>query len=296
MDSLTRLALEHLETALVLRADTSPEDLVRLAVLRLTADDIAGSEELLESALGAYLPATPDGPLAGSPPAAAANLYLATGRPGRAFAILQPTWATRTFGVMDPDTPDDVLMAGPVEPQFGQILAYGSTGVTGEPLDSLFRAIEDVWSEPAYSGRQRAALSHASLQLGIGPALASRPEVLARWVAGWREADLAVPAVFQGLAAAQLGSASVGEWLDSTVVEIGEVDRVSPSRLFLAATLAARAGSYSLAADLYGRVRACPLRLDNVDLGWGLRTQSFLYEGIALSVDRGSAGCGAGVS
>ncbi|MGW8282747.1 MAG: hypothetical protein ACWGON_05565, partial [Gemmatimonadota bacterium] len=91
MDSLTRLALEHLEKALILRADTSPEDLVRLAVLRLTNDDIAGSEELLDAALDAYLPETPDGPLLGSPPAAAANLYLATGRPDRAFEILRPT-------------------------------------------------------------------------------------------------------------------------------------------------------------------------------------------------------------
>lgn len=282
MDSLTTRALENLETALVLRADTSPEDLVRLAVLRLTADDLTGSEALLDAALAAYLPDTPDGPLLGSPPAAAANLYLATGRPERAFGILRPTWATRTFGVMDPEAPDDPLMAGPVEPYLGRILVYGSTGSGGEQLDSLFRAIEQVWSEPDYSARQRAALSHATLQLGAGPALASRPEVLVRWVTGWEEAGLDVPPVFRGLAAARVGEASVSEWLDSALVELAEVDRVSSSRLYLAATLAARAGRDSLAADLFGRVGACPLRLDNVDLGWGLRTQSQLYQDAAL--------------
>lgn len=282
-DSLTGLALGHLETALELRADTTPEDLVRLAVLRLSADDITGAEELMESAFSEYAPATVNGPAAGPPaPPAAANLFLATGRPGRAHEILRPIWDTRTFGVMDPDATDGVLMAGTVEPQFGRILVNGAAGVRGGPLDSLFLALEDVWSEPAYSGRQKAALGHAALGLGIGPALAASPEVLEQWIAGWQEADLEVPPVFLGLAAAQAGSDFVGDWLDSTIVELEAADRVSATRLFLAATLAARAGRDSMAADLYGRVAACPLRLDNVDLGWGLRTQSHLFQGIAL--------------
>ena len=281
-DSLTGLALGHLETALELRADTTPEDLVRLAILRLSADDITGAEDLMGAAFNAYAQSTAIGQAAVPPPPAAANLFLSTGRPGRAHEILRPIWDTRTFGAMDPDVSDGVLMAGPVEPQFGRILVGGAAGVRGGPLDSLFRALEDVWSEPAYTARQKAALGHAALGLGIGPALAASPDVLERWVAGWQEADLDVPPVFLGLAAAQAGSELAGHWLDSTIAEMEAADRVSVTRLFLAATLAARAGRDSMAADLYGRVAACPLRLDNVDLGWGLRTQSHLFQGIAL--------------
>jgi tetratricopeptide (TPR) repeat protein len=282
-DRLTGLALVNLETALELRADTTPEDLVRLAVLRLSADDIMGADELMEAALTAYAPSTVIGQAAGPPPPpAAANLFLSTGRPGRAHEILRPIWDTRTFGAMDPDATDGVLMAGPVEPQFGRILVSGAAGVRGGPLDSLFLALEDVWSEPAYTARQKAALGHAALGLGIGPALAASPDVLESWVAGWQEADLDVPPVFLGLAAAQAGSELAGRWLDSTISEMEAADRVSVTRLFLAATLAARAGRDAMAADLYGRVAACPLRLDNVDLGWGLRTQSHLFQGIAL--------------
>ena len=282
-DSLTGIALEHLDTALELRAVTTPGNLVRLAMLRLSSDDITGAEELIEEALHSYAPFSDTGQPAGPPaPAAAANLFLATGRPERAHEILRPIWDMQTFGAMDPDAPDGVLMAGPVEPQFGRLRVYAAAGVTGDPLDSLFQALEDVWSEPAYTARQRAALGHAAVQLGIGAALAADPEVLVRWVADWQEADLEVAPVFLGLAAADAGSGLAGDWLDSTIVEMEAAERVSPTRLFLAATLAARAGRSAVAADLYGRVAACPFRLDNVDLGWGLRTQSHLFQGIAL--------------
>ena len=278
VDSLTALALGHTERALELRGDTTPEDRVRLAILRLAADDIAGAEQLMETALGDYGPALADGPPA---PTAAADLYLATGRPDRAHAILRPIWDERTFGTMDPDVADGVLMAGPVEPQFGRLLAYGAAGVTGASLDSLFAFIERVWSEPDFSPRQRAVLSHATLHLGIGPALAASPAVLQRWVGEWLAADLRVTPELIGLAAAQAGTSSAPDWLDSTIVELEASDRVSATRLFLAATLAARTGHDSLAADLFGRVPACPPGLDSVDLEWGLRTQSHLFQGLA---------------
>ena len=279
VDSLTALALGHTERALELRGDTTPEDRVRLAILRLAADDMAGAEQLMEAALDSYAPMSPNGPPA---PTAAANLYLATGRPDRAHAILRPIWDERTFGTMDPDVADGVLMAGPVEPQFGRLLAYGSAGVTGSSLDSLFTLVEGVWSEPEFSPRQRAVLSHATLHLVIGPALAASPTALERWVGEWLAANLEVPPELVGLVAAQAGITTAGDWLDSTIVQLEASERVSASRLYLAATLAARTGHDSLAAELFGRVPACPPGLDTVDLAWGLRTQSHLFQGLAL--------------
>ena len=90
-----------------------------------------------------------------------------------------------------------------------------------------------------------------------------------------------MPAELIGLAAAQAGTSSASDWLDSTIVELETSDRVSATRLFLTGTLAARTGHDSLAADLFGRVPACPLGLDSVDLAWGLRTQSHLFQGLA---------------
>jgi tetratricopeptide (TPR) repeat protein len=278
VDSLTGLALRHTELALELRGDTTPADRVRLAILRLAADDIESAERLMETALSVYGPARPDGP---PPPTAAANLYLATGRPDRAHTILRPVWDERTFGAMDPDAADGFVMAGPVEPQFGRLLLYGATGAAGPALDSAFASIEEVWSEPDFTWRQRAALSNAALHLGIGPSLAASPAVLERWVAEWMDTGLDVPAVLIGLAAVQSGTGSAEAWLDSTVVQLEASDRISATRLFLAATLAARTGQDSLAAELFGRVPACPPGLDSVDLAWGLRTQSHLFQGLA---------------
>jgi tetratricopeptide (TPR) repeat protein len=281
-DSLGALALEHLESALALRADTTPEDLVRLAMLRLAADDIAGAESLIETAFDRYRSESSEtagrGPTV---PQSTANLFLATGRPARAHEILRPIWDDQTFGTFDPDAEDGVLMAGPVEPHFGQLRVAGSTGVHGPLLDSLFAALERVWSPPRYTGRQAASISHAALQLGIGPALAASPAVLVDWSRNWADAGFEVPSALAGLAAAQRGDTAAARLLDLAIDELDRSERVSVTDLHLAGMLALRTGYDSIATELFGRLAACPLGLDEVDLGWGLRTQSYLHRGRA---------------
>lgn len=282
-DSLGALAARQLEAGLALRPDTTAEDLVRLAMLRLSADDLAGAETLVDAAVERFRTRSARSESAGpAVPQSTANLYLATGRPRRAHELLRPTWDQRSFGAMDPTGSGEVVMAGSVEPWFGRLVAAGAAGVSGPPLDSLFRQLERVWSEPEFNPAQRAAISHASLQLGIGPALAASPEVLAGWEEAWAENDLEVPAVLRGLAAAERGSDSAAALLAEAMVELGNAQRVSAPDLFLAGLLAERTDDDSLAADLFGRLAACPLKLDQVDLGWGLRTQSFLHRGLAF--------------
>jgi hypothetical protein len=172
-------------------------------------------------------------------------------------------------------------MAGPVEPGFGHLRAAGAAGVTGPPLDSLFQQLEQVWSEPEFDPAQQAFISHAALQLGIGPALAASPEILADWVDAWGENDLEVPAVLLGLAAVERGSTAASERLAEARQELASSQRVSASGLFLVGILAERTGQDSLAVALFDRLAACPLGLDQVDLGWGLRTQSYMHRGLA---------------
>ena len=281
-DSLGALALRHLETGLALRPDTTAEDLVRLAMLRLSVDDLRGAETLVDAALERFQTRVSwnesTGPVV---PQSTANLYLATGRPGRAHELLRPTWDQVTFGTLDPTNVDEVLMAGPVEPGFGRLRAAGAAGVTGPPLDSLFRQLEQVWSEPEFDPAQQAFISHAALQLGIGPALAASPEILADWVDAWGENDLEVPAVLLGLAAVERGSTAASERLAEARQELASSQRVSASGLFLVGILAERTGQDSLAVALFDRLAACPLGLDQVDLGWGLRTQSYMHRGLA---------------
>jgi tetratricopeptide (TPR) repeat protein len=282
-DSLGALALRHLEMGLALRPDTTAEDLVRLAMLRLSADDLLGAEELVDEALVRFQARAPRNETTGpAVPLSMANLYLATGRPSRAHELLRPIWDQETFGTMDPTEPDGVLMAGPGEPWFGRLRTAGSAGVTGPPLDSLFEAVDRVWAEPGYTSAQRASISHAALQLGIGPALAASPRVLADWSEAWTENDFEVSAALRGLAAVERADSSADRLLAEAVDELGSAERVSVSDLHLVAMLASRTGHDTLAARLFGRVAACPLKLDQVDLGWGLRTQSYVNRGLAL--------------
>jgi len=281
-DSLSALALRHLEAGLALRPDTTAEDLVRLAMLRLSADDLIGAEKLVDAALERFRTRATTGESMGpAVPQSTANLYLATGQPRRAHDLLRPTWDQTTFGAADPTDADEVLMAGPVEPWFGRLRTAGAAGVTGPPLDSLFRQLERVWVESGFSSDQRALISHAALQLGIGPALAGSPEILVDWVEAWEEHDLEVPVALRGLAAVERESTSASDLLFEATDGLENSQRVSPSGLFLVAILAERTGQDSIAADLFGRLAACPLGLDLVDLGWGLRTQSFVHRGFA---------------
>jgi hypothetical protein len=283
-DSLTGIALHQLELAIAAKDDSSASDLVRLAMLRLASGDVSEAERVAARAFEKLgVPEAGSGSRAPASPLSAANLFLATGRPDRAHQILSPVWDEGTFATLDPENDGEFLMAGDVEPQFGRLRVYGSAGVTGPPIDTLFAELDAVWSEPGFSPVGKAAITSAALNLGIGPALAESPATLARWLAGWRAAGLEVPAVLTGLAEIAADEESSTDWLAAAMKELEDADNQSETYLFLTATLAARSGNHRLAADLFGRVAACPLKLDDVDLGWGLRTRSHFEQAKSYS-------------
>ncbi|MCL7980695.1 MAG: hypothetical protein M8865_12410, partial [marine benthic group bacterium] len=283
-DSLTSIAVHHVELALAAKTDTSASDLVRVAMLQLASGDVSEADRIAAEAFEALeRHAADDGSPAAAAPLSLANLFLATGRPDRAHRILSPVWNAGTFATLDPEKEGEFLMAGPVEPQFGRLRAYGSAGVTGPPIDTLFAALDATWAEPAFSAARKAAITQAAVNLGIGPALIDSPGTLVGWVAGWQSAGLEVPAVLAGLAELATAGGSSNEWIEAAIEELEGSETHSETDLFLTATLAARSGNQRLAAELFGRVAACPLKLDDVDLGWGLRTRSHFEQAKAYA-------------
>ncbi|MDH3297806.1 MAG: hypothetical protein OEM96_05970, partial [Gemmatimonadota bacterium] len=93
---LTAEILYEREYSLRLRADTTREDLVRLAMLRLATEDIQGATALVDRALADL----PDGAIV---PDEVANVFLARGMPERALEITEPTWSRETLSIDDPD-------------------------------------------------------------------------------------------------------------------------------------------------------------------------------------------------
>jgi tetratricopeptide (TPR) repeat protein len=283
-DSLTRSAMTHLATALALRGDTTPEDRVRLAMLRLAAGDVEIADSLVERALEAFSIASDATTLDAPPPDAAANLFVATGRPGRAHEILAPIWAQRSFGAIDPRD-ESIVMAGPVEPEFGRAVVLGASGARSADVETALAELDATWGRADIGLRDRALLREASLNLGTAPALLASPQRLATWQRDWEAAGIQVSEALRGLAAAAEGDdTGAAALLDSARAAIASSERLGFESQYLAAVLAERLRRDAEAATLYASLRACPLSLDRFDSRWGLRTGALA--GLARTADR----------
>jgi hypothetical protein len=283
-DSLTRSAARHLATALGLRGDTTPEDRIRLAMLRLAAGEVERADSLVAGALEAFT-ASRGGSTSGAPaPDAAANLFVATGRPGRAHEILAPLWAQRSFGAVDPSD-QSIVMAGSVEPVFGRTVLLAAAGAGPADVEDGLAKLDAAWARDDLDGRGRALLREASLNLGAAPALVASPRRLIVWERDWEAEGIKVPEALRGLAAAAAGDeATAAVLLDSALAATASSARLGLESQYLAAALAERLRRDSTAAALYASVRDCPLSLDRFDSRWGLRTGALA--GLVRTADR----------
>lgn len=283
-DSLTRSAMAHLAQALGLRGDTTPEDRVRLAMLRLAAGEVEQADILVEKALGAFAVPPEAATSAAPPPDAAANLFVATGRPGRAHEVLAPLWSQRSFGAVDPRD-GRVVMAGAVEPAFGRAVLMAAAGGPAVEVERGLAEVDAAWIRRDLDRRDRALLREASLNLGAAPALVSSPGRLAAWEREWEAEELRVSPALRGLAAAAAGDEAVAAaLLDSAGAAMASSERLGFESQFLAAALSERLGRDAAAAALYASLRACPLALDRFDSRWGLRTVALA--GLARTAER----------
>ena len=284
---LSREALQRLERALTLRGDTTPEDRVRLAVLSLAAGEPFAAVEAAEAALAELRSATTGEEGGALAPGAAANVFMATGKPERAAEILAPGWPLASFAAEDP-VDGSLVFAGEVGVPIGLLRVFGATGAGGEALTRSFGDLAREWAAPAYTSRQAALLRQTALEsMGLGPALTLDATVRAAWFEGWSEHDLVIPDVWRGLIAADQGLADEAERHLARVVAGQDRGRTRPREFYLTGVLAAAIGADTVALDAFRSAAGCPASIGLLDDTWGLRPQS-LYRAAAAAERIGS--------
>lgn len=260
--------LAEREISLALRADTTREDLVRLAMLHLAMDDVRRAISLIEQALR-------DLSAGEIVPEEAANAFLAMGMPGRALEISEPTLSTMSLAIRDPEGADDLLSMGDIAGPIAKLRIYGATGPAPE-IERAFEALFAEWSTLGYSPKQAAHVRQAALGRGLWPALALVPDVWPRWFEGWDEAGVSKPVVWRGLlateAGTEAGSAELNAALDEMLLRLERESVTGMNSHFFTGVLAQLAGRYSVAVEQMLLVESCPVSLEVLSTDWGLRT------------------------
>lgn len=266
IDELTRAIRVHRESALSLRGDTTSADRTRLALLRLADQQV--DETLL--ALG-------DIDAGAEPPPAAANVYLALGMTERAIAASALAYDAQSWGRID-SIEGSVILAGDVAHLVQDITMRGATGDVGPELRASFEQLMAAWTPPAYSPRHSVLLREMMLRFGVAPALALDSISRRKWFEDWDAHGVTMDPVWQGLS----GIASPDAALDRTLAAHRAARQTLAIDHFTAGVLARTAGRDSIAATQFRHVEACPLSLDALDEGWGVRTLSRLFLAGAL--------------
>jgi tetratricopeptide (TPR) repeat protein len=277
IDSLARLALESATQALALTRDTLPVDLLRLGSLYLGVGDLAEADALTEEALKRYGGV---GSAGETPPRSAPNVFLALGQPMRALSLV----SNPTKEAFRPDTVADSLIAyGGAEVVLDRIRVLGATGVGGSLLRRELAELHRIWSPPRYSERQVRLLRRAET-LDLAVALALDDSALAAWD---DELGLDAP-LWRALVVSQRDSVTARALLRQAMET--ETPTISgATRTFLLGLTAARIGDHGQAAELFGALDSLPLQLSRLDMGWGLRSLSYLLRARSFKENRDSA-------
>jgi tetratricopeptide (TPR) repeat protein len=268
-DSLLREARHHASRALELRSDTTPEDRVRLAVLQAAGGELVEAVEATDRALselGDWRRGAGPGP-----PIPAVNVYLAAGRGGIAAEILEVRLNVGSVGV-----PDSASSGGKV--QFGRVWgthwALGALGMTDNAeseLVSRFAALDRTWEALGYGSREKDVLRRYATTV-VSTALVRLPGLWDDWFGDWVTHGFELPPAWRGLQLVASDPDAARLSLDASIDSLRSESRRHTERYdyYLPIVLARRLGDAALASDLARRARGCPLRLDWVDLGWGM--------------------------
>jgi tetratricopeptide (TPR) repeat protein len=289
-NQLTREALGHLDAALALSADTAPKLKIDHAVLRLAAGlaDAAETARLVDAALLEM--EQPAGAPFAVPSWAAANAYLAAGKPSRAIDHMRGIWANEGRSTEDPSDPEIRHEHGDVFQHVGEIRVLGAVGATGPRLDAAVAEVNWAWSAPSYPDpeRRRAVLRQSSALLerarsaDIRPALALDPHARKLWFSEWGDLEEKIPDVWRGLLALEHGPDSAAVWLAPAVERLEAMPRPYATEYFITGLLAQQVGEHETAEDLFGRIQTCPQRIGLIDVGWGLTRLGRLYRARSL--------------
>jgi len=259
---LTRAIRVHREQALGLRGDTTPEDRVRLALLRLSDDqatDALVSLARLE-------------PQADVIPPAAANVYLAMGMTDQALEASASAYEVASWAREDP-ADGSIILSSDVAGLVHEIAVRGATGDDGPELQRAFDQLMNSWAPPAYDLRQSVLLREMMLRFGVAPGLVLDPVSRQAWFDGWNRAGVPMDPIWSGLVGTMRADAALDRVLDGqrTARRTDLLDH------FGTGVLARVSGRDSIAADQFRRVENCPLSLDALDENWGVRTLARFY-------------------
>lgn len=259
---LTRAIRVHRELTLGLRGDTTPEDRVRLALLRLAEDqatDALVSLARLETQADVI-------------PAAAANVYLAMGMTDEALEASASAYEVASWARGDP-VDGSIILAGDVAGLVHEIAILGATGNHGPALRDAFDRLLRAWAPPAYERRQSVLLREMMVRFGAGPGLVLDSVSRRAWFEGWDGEGVPVDPMWRGL----VGTMRSEVALEGARERQRAARRTAALEHFGTGVLARFSGRDSIAADQFRRVGNCPLSLDALDENWGVRTLARFY-------------------
>jgi hypothetical protein len=174
--------------------------------------------------------------------------------------------------IPDPST-GALIPFGGAELALARIQILGSTGVGGAALQRELREVYRLWSESRYTEGQRRALRER-VTMELAPALMLQPDVLTSWD---RSVTVAHP-LWRALVASLSDTVQARRLLqmsiDSATGQLSEA-----TRSYLQGVIAARLGDHRLALARFSRLDSIPLRMDIIDMGWGLRSLSAFRRG-----------------
>ena len=268
--SLLGEARSHTEQALVLRGDTTPEDRLRLAALllatgataRAEAETSRALEELGDWRTGRGTP----------PPELAANVYLALGQGAPAAEILEVVSGHSTWAVDDTISAGGAIPGGAVYGTLKALYALGITGGDSAGIADRFAEVRREWDRMGYSEREKVILRARTTSM-VGAALLLQPKLWSGWFSDWHLADEAIPAVWRGFMTLRERPDEARDRLLDAVSEL-EAKPAGQRRAihyYMPIQLAERLGDDATVTELVERAATCPLGLDNIDFGWGMR-------------------------
>ena len=259
-------ALQFAKSAMALKSDTTSDDFAQLGILHLAVGDLPRSVQLTERVLR-DLPTQ-----RAAPRVLPANPFLATGQPTRAMEIRSAVPLQRFI----PDPSSGALIPfGGAELALARIQILGATGVGGAALQRELRDVYRLWSESRYNDTQRRALRGA-VTLDLAPALMLDSTVLASWDRSVTISDPLWRSLIESRRDTALARRLLRSAIDSATGTLSEA-----TRAYLQGVIAARLGDHRLAISRFSRLDSIPLRMDVLEVGWGLRSLSVLRRGEA---------------
>jgi tetratricopeptide (TPR) repeat protein len=267
LQGLAEEALEYASLAYALQADTSSEQLVRLANLHLATGQSELAAVLARQAVGRYTGAGPAG--LSTAPASLINVLVVSGQISAALAVASGD--SDTHFARRPGTTEFISLAG-AEPILERIRVLAAGGVHGPPLHTELELLSRTWRIAGYSSEDRQLLSN-SVTLGlhsVAASLVADSTALSEWA---QSVEVENP-LWQALSLSDHEPERATELYHRALNE--ERGALAGSiRAFLLGAVSGKLGLHSEAIRHYSLLDSIPHSLSGFDPGWGLQVLAY---------------------